>query len=157
MFPATAKRARSSSTTFCFALFRSVSLLLAISFFTQKLYAQATGPILVVQPSASVHTVAGKGTPGFSGDSGPASSATLSGPTQIVSDGSGNLYFADRKNNRIRKIDAAGNISTVAGSPFQGFAGDFGPATSALLNAPDGIALDSAGNLYIDHTRSQAH
>src|SRR5579862_2698103 len=149
MFSAATKCARSSFTTFCFALFRHASLLISIFFFTQKLCAQSTGPILVVQPSASVHTIAGKGTPGFSGDSGPALSAMLSGPTQMVSDGAGNLYFADRKNNRIRKIDSSGNISTVAGSSFQGFAGDLGPATSAMLNAPDGIALDSAGNLYI--------
>jgi len=132
---------------FLLAILFLFALLLA-----SPLPAQNQGPILVVQPSASVHIIAGVGTSGFSGDSGPAKQASLSGPTQIVSDSAGNLYFADRKNNRIRKIDTSGNISTVAGSSFQGFSGDYGPPTSAMLNAPDGIALDPAGNLYIADT-----
>jgi Bacterial Ig-like domain (group 3)/NHL repeat len=152
MFIAPTKRARSLSAIFPFAAYSSVSLLISLFFFTPKLFAQATGPILVVQPSASVHITAGVGVSGFSGDSGPAKLASLSGPTQIVADAAGNLYFADRKNNRVRKIDASGNISTVAGSAFQGFAGDYGPAISAMLSAPDGVALDPAGNLYIADT-----
>jgi Bacterial Ig-like domain (group 3)/NHL repeat len=116
--------------------------------------ARAQGPVLVVQPSAIVQTVAGTGTEGLSGDSGPATSAKIASPTAIVTDAAGNLYFADRDNHCIRKIDRAGKITTVAGSGLEGFAGDGGPATSALLDTPGGVALDAAGNLFIADTRN---
>ena len=87
------------------------------------------------------------------GDSGPATSATISGFATVACDGAGNLYIADGGNHRIRKVEAAtGNISTVAGTGEEGFGGDGGPATSAMLNGPDGVALDGAGNLYIADT-----
>jgi sugar lactone lactonase YvrE len=96
--------------------------------------------------------IAGTGTAGFTGDGGPGISAQIHAPAHLVIDGLGNIYFADSLNNRIRKI-AAGSfiISTVAGSSA-GFSGDGGPATSAQLNNPQGVALDSAGNLYIADT-----
>ena len=95
-----------------------------------------------------ITTVAGNGTAGFSGDSGLAASAQLNYPDGFAVDSAGNLYIADTLNNRIRKV-SNGVITTVAGNGTQGSSGDNGPATSAQLNYPGGIAVDSAGNLYI--------
>ncbi len=95
-----------------------------------------------------ITTVAGNGTAGFSGDNGPATSAQLNAPLGVALDSSGNLYIADERNYRIRKV-SGGVITTVAGSGTAGFSGDNGPATSAQLTAPGAIALDSAGALYI--------
>jgi len=91
---------------------------------------------------------AGNGTTGFSGDNGPATSAQLHYPQGLAVDSAGNLYIADTLNQRIRKV-TNGVISTVAGNGTQGFSGDNGPATSAQLNIPVGVAVDSAGNFYI--------
>jgi len=96
--------------------------------------------------------VAGTGTWGFSGDSGPATSAQLNYPSGVAVDGAGNLFIADLDNNRIRKADPAGTITTVAGTGWRGFGGDSGPATSAQLNDPVGVAADTAGNLFIADT-----
>jgi streptogramin lyase len=97
-----------------------------------------------------ISTVAGTGTSGYSGDSGPATKAELNGPFGIAIDTANNLYIADRGNNVIRKVDAAtGIISTVAGSGLAGFTGDGGIATKAKLNMPENIAIDRAGDLYI--------
>ena len=95
-----------------------------------------------------ITTVAGNGTPGFSGDNGPAISAQLYYPTGLAVDSAGNLYIADTYNHRIRKV-SGGVITTVAGNGIGGFSGDNGPATSAQLSAPAVVAVDSAGNLYI--------
>ena len=97
----------------------------------------------------TITTVAGAGPTGFSGDGGPATSATLAGPTGVAFDAAGNLYIADSTNSRIRKVTPGGTISTVAGTGTRGFAGDGGPATSAQLRDPYGVALDAAGNLFI--------
>jgi hypothetical protein len=110
-----------------------------------------------VDSSGIISTVAGNGLPGFGGDGGPATSATLAGPGGVVVDAAGNLFFSDtnnfsfgQDNNRIRKVDAStGIISTVAGAGSAGFSGDGGPATSANLAGPFGVALDAAGNLFI--------
>jgi uncharacterized protein (TIGR03437 family) len=95
-----------------------------------------------------ITTVAGNGTYGFSGDNGPATSARLYSPSGVAVDSAGNLYIADADNNRIRKV-SDGVITTVAGNGTEGFSGDNGPATSAQLYNPYGVAVDSAGNLYI--------
>ena len=110
--------------------------------------------------TGNISTVAGSGATGFgsggfSGDGGAATSATLNVPDDVAVDGSGNLYIADTRNDRIRKVDAStGNISTVAGSGTRGFGGDGGAATSATLNWPRGVAVDGSGNLYIADTRN---
>ena len=101
-----------------------------------------------------ITTVAGDAQPGFSGDGGPAVSARLNSPVGIVLDTSGDIYIADFGNRVIRKITkSSGNISTVAGIPGDaGHSGDGGPATSAKLNSPSGVALDLSGNVYIADT-----
>jgi hypothetical protein len=95
-----------------------------------------------------ITTVAGDG-PAYSGDGGPAVDANLSGPTGVATDAAGNVYIADQLNHRVRKINAAGTISTIAGNEATGFSGDGGPATAAALTNPSDIAVDAAGNVYI--------
>lgn len=100
-----------------------------------------------------ITTVAGScGTSGFSGDSGAATSAKLNSPTGVSVDRVGNIYVADMNNHRIRQINTSGIITTVAGTGSAGFSGDNGSATSAQLNSPRGMAVDSAGNVYIADT-----
>ncbi len=103
-----------------------------------------------VDSSGIITTVAGNGTVGlFSGDGGPATSASLSQLAGIALDTAGNLYIADSGNGRIRKVDTSGFITTVAGNGTFAFSGDGGPATNAALNFPQGLAVDPTGNLYI--------
>jgi uncharacterized protein (TIGR03437 family) len=103
-----------------------------------------------VSPSGIITTFAGGGTPGFSGDDGPAQSAQLDRAAGVAADGSGNLYISDLGNNRIRRISASGIITTAAGTGDSGhFSGDGGPATSAQLNSPFDVTTDSVGNLFI--------
>ena len=115
-----------------------------------------------------VYTIAGTGTAGHSGDGGAATSAHLDLPTGVALDAAGNLYIADQYNNRVQFVAAAtcssscrwgqsstaNDIYTIAGSSSgnDGHTGDSGAATAALLNSPDGVTLDSAGNLYIADT-----
>ena len=99
----------------------------------------------------TISTVAGNGTPGFSGDNGPAPSAQLNYPAGVALDSAGDLYIADTYNHRIRKV-SNGTISTVAGNGTVGHSGDNGPATSAQLNYPNGVAVDTAGGLYVADT-----
>ena len=100
--------------------------------------------------SGVISTIAGTGAAGFGGDGGPAAAAQLNFPHQLSVDGAGNVYIADRDNQRIRKVDAAtGDISTIAGTGAGGFGGDGGPAAAAQLNAPSDATLDAAGNVYI--------
>ena len=91
-----------------------------------------------------ITTVAGTGIAGSSGNGNPATSATLTAPTALAVDLSGNLFIADTASHVVRKVDIqTGSISTVAGSGTAGYRGDQGPAISAQLNNPQGIALDS--------------
>lgn len=101
-----------------------------------------------IDASGIIKTVAGNGTLGFSGDGGPAVSAQLGICTGLAVDLSGNIFIADG-NNRIRKVDTGGIITTVAGNDNIGFGGDGGPATSALLNYPYAVAVDTLGNMFI--------
>ena len=103
--------------------------------------------------SGLIRTVAGNGSAAFSGDGGPASLAGLNSPQGLARDAAGNLYIADQNNNRVREVDASsGLIRTVAGNGSAAFSGDGGPATSAGLDGPAGVAVDSAGNLFISDT-----
>ena len=85
----------------------------------------------------------------ITGDSSPAAAAKLFWPDDVAVDAAGNLYISDSGNNRIRKVDSSGIISTVAGTGEEGFAGDGGPAVDAQLSNPESVAVDAAGNLYI--------
>jgi len=101
-----------------------------------------------------ITTVAGNGTPGFCGDNSPAISACLQFPVAVAADTDGNLFITDLGNQRIRKIHH-GTITTVAGNGTPGFCGDGGPATSACLNGPVGIAIDTGENLFIADAGNQ--
>lgn len=97
-----------------------------------------------------ITTVAGNGVDGFSGDGGPATSASLSYPSALALDSAGDLFIADVNNGRVRRVDAVtGAITTVAGNGSFGYGGDGGPATSATLTYPFGLAVDVAGNLFL--------
>lgn len=96
-----------------------------------------------------INTIAGTGVAGFSGDGGPAISARFSGPYGVAVDGAGNIYVADKSNNRVRMISSAtGNISTFAGSTY-GLSGLGGPATLAKMKYPDGVFVNAAGDVVI--------
>ena len=108
--------------------------------------------VMIQLPSGVLLTVAGNASAGFGGDGGRAELAQLSAPSGIAADGAGNLYIADTGNHRIRKVDAAGVITTVAGNGKDAFAGDGGPALDASLSFPRAIAADGNGNVYIADT-----
>jgi sugar lactone lactonase YvrE len=100
--------------------------------------------------AGTISTVAGNGTMGYSGDSGPALQASLNEPYEIRFDRQGNMFFVEMSNNIVRRVDAKTKIiSTVAGDGSRGFGGDGGPATKAQLSRPHSIALDLQGSLYI--------
>jgi sugar lactone lactonase YvrE len=105
-----------------------------------------------IAPDGIITTLAGNGTPGFSGDGGPAISAQLSQVSGLAVDLTGNLLIADSGANRIRRVAADGSIATVAGTGDCGFTGDGGPAAVAQVCVPTGIATDSTGNLFIADT-----
>ncbi len=102
-----------------------------------------------IDPGGTITTVAGTGTPGDSGDNGLAIVAELRSPYGVAIDQAGVIYIADTGNHRIRKIDGAGVITTVAGTGLAGYGGDGGAATSAQLDLPRGVAVDGTGTLYI--------
>ena len=106
--------------------------------------------ILTVTPGRTVTTEAGTGTLGATGDSGQAVSATVANPAAVAFDANGNLYLADAQNQVIREISKAGIITVVAGTEAtEGYSGDNGPATSATLDTPTGVAVDANGNIFI--------
>ncbi|MDA8100501.1 MAG: hypothetical protein M0042_12865 [Nitrospiraceae bacterium] len=107
------------------------------------------GALPAAAAPGDIVTTAGTGTTGFSGDSGLATSASVSYPSGVTSDLAGNLYIADSGNNRIRKVDTSGVITTIAGTGVDGYFGDNGPATSANLSYPISVSFDANGNLYI--------
>ncbi len=101
-----------------------------------------------VDASGVITTIAGNGVPGNSGDGGPATNAHLGVLYGVTVDKTGNVYVVDNSNNRIRKINTAGIISTIAGTGVVGYTGDGGPAIAAELNSPIDIVADTSGNLY---------
>ena len=105
----------------------------------------------------TITTVAGRGVEGYSGDGGPAVRARIASPHGTALDQEGNVYIADLKNDRIRKVDAAtGIITTVAGSGEHGYSGDGGLATDAMLASPIAVTVGAKGDLYIaDHRNSR--
>src|SRR5579885_1425222 len=121
------------------SLIQRILLLASLTFLATAAFAQTR----VITPAA------GTGTAGFSGDGGAAVAAELNGPAEVGVGPAGSFYIADQGNNRIRKVDAAGIISTVAGNGTSGWFFATGPAKSASLDHPSGVAVDSSGNIYI--------
>ena len=96
-----------------------------------------------------ISTFAGNGTAGYSGDGGKAVLAQLNCPASVAIDSAGNVYIGDALNYVVREVNTAGAISTIAGNGYAGYSGDLGPATAAQLGFPAGLAVDTAGSLYI--------
>jgi hypothetical protein len=105
-----------------------------------------------VSPTGTITTVAGTGTPSFSGDGGPARAAALNNPINVAATLDSGFLINDRSNNRIRKVTPGGTISTVAGAGIAGFSGDGGLATSARINQPIGVDVTSEGDYLIADT-----
>ena len=101
--------------------------------------------------SGVITTVAGTGQEGFGGDGGPATAARLNRPRFLVVARDGSLIIADTANYRVRRVDPAGVITTIAGNGERGYSGDGGPATAARLDDPRGLAFDDVGNLYVSN------
>jgi sugar lactone lactonase YvrE len=123
----------------------------------------STGPthtIIALAPDGQVRDIAGTGTAGFSGDGGPATAAELDRPTSLVVDADDTVFVIDLGNNRIRRIDAAGTITTIAGTGDAGSGGtgpddgNGGPAAMAPLTGPQGLGLDELGNLCFTEVRA---
>ena len=116
-----------------------------------NIYIVTPARILRMSPAGQLTVAAGSGVRGGSGDNGPATEAriTTNYVGGIVVDSQGNVIFADSGSSRIRRIALSGTITTIAGTGTAGFSGDRGPASAAQLNGPEGLALDSKGNLYV--------
>ncbi len=109
-----------------------------------------------ISTSGIINTIAGNGTAGYTADAVPATTSELNYPSGIACDAAGNVYIADYFNNRIRKVNTSGIISTVAGTGAAGYTGDGTAATGAKLNQPVGVALDASGNLLIADNQNHA-
>jgi sugar lactone lactonase YvrE len=105
--------------------------------------------IRMINTSGIINTIAGTGTPGFTGDGGLATAAEIHGASGVWVDASENLYITDMDNNRIRIVNTSGIISTIAGNGTAGYSGDGGQATAAEINSPGNVAIDASGNIYI--------
>ncbi len=115
---------------------------------TGNLYINERYRVRMVGTNGIITTIIGNGTAGYSGDGGNATNAEINIPAGITMDASGNIYFADQINNRIRVVNTNGIISTFAGNGIEGFSGDGSFATSAEINSPGWVLLDAYGNLY---------
>lgn len=108
-----------------------------------------------VDGNGNLTIVAGTGSPGFSPNGTPATSALISEPSAILVDGAGNIFFTEIGNSTVREVvQSTGLIQTVAGTGAQGYAGDGAAASSAVLNQPEGLAIDASGNLYVADTQN---
>jgi sugar lactone lactonase YvrE len=116
---------------------------------------QSNHRIRKVGTNGFIQTVAGNGTASFFGDGSAATNANLNSPAGIAVDIAGNLFIADTSNQRIRKVDAFGIITTIAGTNATGYSGDGGLAITNRLNNPTGVAVDAVGNLFIADTSNQ--
>jgi sugar lactone lactonase YvrE len=114
---------------------------------TGVIYLVDLGRIRKFAPGGIISTVAGTGTPGYSGDGGLATAAQLFAPSGVAVDGAGNLYISDTDNNRIRMVSPGGVISTIAGTGTPGFSGDGGPAAAAAIMFPTGVAVGIKGSI----------
>jgi len=117
-----------------------------------NVYISADNRIRKVDTSGIITTIAGTDIPGFSGDGGPADAAELDSPSGVAVDPEGNVYFIDTRNQRIRRIDAQGIITTIAGNGEVGYSGDGGPATDARLHSPEHLWVDAEGNVFVADT-----
>jgi hypothetical protein len=132
-----------------------------------RVVAATTGTFYgLAMSKGDIYTVAGDGTPGYSGDDGPATAAELYIPYGVALDAQGDLFIADSANSTVRVVVAqtgtfygqamtAGDIYTVAGTGTAGYSGDGGPGTAAQLDGPQGVTLDSDGNVLIADTGNQ--
>jgi sugar lactone lactonase YvrE len=116
-----------------------------------NLYIGDGNRIRKVDTSGIIHTIAGTGEAGFSGDGGPATAARIDHVSGIAVDDAGNVYFIDQGNARVRRIDASGSITTIAGNGKDGYSGDGGSATDARINEAEHLWVD-AGAVYIADT-----
>ena len=98
----------------------------------------------------TINTFAGIGTAGYSGDNGPATQAEINRIVGLATDAFGNIYLADQDNNRVRKVDTKGVITTFAGTGTAGFSGDGGPAAQAELSGPLGVCVAPSGAIYVN-------
>src|SRR5579871_1264998 len=119
-----------------------------------NLYFTSLNCVFKVDATGMLMLMAGNSRAGYAGDGGPATSAELNGPTGVALDSAGNLYIADTGNARIRRVSVTGLMTTVAGNGTPGYSGDNGPATTAQLNVPTGIAIDGGGYIYIADTEN---
>jgi sugar lactone lactonase YvrE len=141
------RRVDSSGLITTFSSIPAVSLAIDSN---DNIFASDFNVIWKISPAGSASIVAGmQFCFGYGGDGGPATQACLFFPYGVAVDKSGDLYIADWINYRVRKVNSAGIISTVAGTGQPGYSGDGGPATSAMLNLPQDLAVDGKGNLYI--------
>jgi len=146
---------KSLATTWALAPEGQALVALATLLFSLSTAASAQG-ILTVVPTRSVATTVGTGTLGNSGNGAAATSATLADPSAVAYDSSGNLYLADAQNHVIREVlKSTGVISIFAGTGVEGYGGDGAAATAAFLDTPTGVAVDTAGNVYIADSHNQ--
>ncbi len=115
---------------------------------------RAQDTVLLLSPAPVLTTIAGTGQNGINADSTAALASKLASPSAVTYDSAGNLYVCDTRNHRVRRISAAGSISTIAGNGTQGFSGDNGPATAASLDSPMGLTISADETLYIADTRN---
>ncbi len=121
-----------------------------------NIYLCESGKIRKIDRSGIITTVAGTGTVGYSGDGGPATAAKINGAIGVASDNFGNFFIADWANNRVRKVNSAGIITTIASNAIQGYTGNGGIATNASMFNQTGVATDRCGNIYVSDDGNHA-